>query len=268
MTAARVITRRTFLAGLGRGTVAVAVVGIAGCAANESGTTPRPTKRPSGGASAAPPASAAPSEAASAQSPPPGGVTWERVELGVVSAYILARGGEAALVDTGNGGSEDAIEGALAGIGLDWGAVGHVILTHLHRDHIGSAAAVLERAPDATGYAGAEDIPGIDVPRALTAVGDGDSVFDLRIVATPGHTPGHIAVHDAIAGILVAGDALTVDPGQVVSGSNPRFTDDEAAAMASVAKLGALRFETLLVGHGDPITSGASELVAALAAEG
>jgi hypothetical protein len=32
-----------------------------------------------------------------------------------------------------------------------------------------------------------------------------------------------------------------------------------------VAKLGALRFETLLVGHGEPITSGASGLVAALA---
>ncbi len=37
-------------------------------------------------------------------------------------------------------------------------------------------------------------------------------------------------------------------------------------AMASVAKLGALAFETLLVGHGDPITSGASAKVAALAA--
>jgi hypothetical protein len=51
-----------------------------------------------------------------------------------------------------------------------------------------------------------------------------------------------------------------------VSGSNPQFTDDETAALASVAKLGALSFETLLVGHGDPITSGASALVAALAA--
>jgi hypothetical protein len=31
-------------------------------------------------------------------------------------------------------------------------------------------------------------------------------------------------------------------------------------------KLGSLAFETLLVGHGEPITSGASALVAALAA--
>jgi len=35
-------------------------------------------------------------------------------------------------------------------------------------------------------------------------------------------------------------------------------------AKASVAKLGRLTFETLLVGHGDPISSGASAQVAAL----
>jgi hypothetical protein len=35
--------------------------------------------------------------------------------------------------------------------------------------------------------------------------------------------------------------------------------------MASIAKLGALRFETLLVGHGEPIESGAAALVKALA---
>jgi glyoxylase-like metal-dependent hydrolase (beta-lactamase superfamily II) len=84
-------------------------------------------------------------------------------------------------------------------------------------------------------------------------------------VTTPGHTAGHIAVLDEAGGILVAGDALGTSGG-TVSGSNPQFTEDEAAAAASVAKLGALTFETLLVGHGDPITSGASALVAALAA--
>ena len=36
-----------------------------------------------------------------------------------------------------------------------------------------------------------------------------------------------------------------------------------ATALASVAKLGTLEFETLLVGHGDPIVGGASDLVAA-----
>ena len=38
------------------------------------------------------------------------------------------------------------------------------------------------------------------------------------------------------------------------------------SAEASVAKIGALSFETLLVGHGDPIPSGAAAQVAALVA--
>jgi glyoxylase-like metal-dependent hydrolase (beta-lactamase superfamily II) len=95
-------------------------------------------------------------------------------------------------------------------------------------------------------------------------VADGDHVFDLRIVTTPGHTAGHIAVLDEIGGILVAGDALRTTEGGV-SLPDPGFTDDVDEAGRSVAKLGALRFETLLVGHGEPITSGASGLVAALA---
>jgi hypothetical protein len=36
--------------------------------------------------------------------------------------------------------------------------------------------------------------------------------------------------------------------------------------MTSIAKLGTFSFETLLVGHGDPIEGGASGMVAALGA--
>jgi glyoxylase-like metal-dependent hydrolase (beta-lactamase superfamily II) len=90
-------------------------------------------------------------------------------------------------------------------------------------------------------------------------------VFGLRVVATPGHTVGHIAVLDEAGGILVAGDALGTSGG-TLSGSNPSFTEDADAAKASVVKLGKLTFETLLVGHGEPILEGASGQVAALAA--
>lgn len=259
------ITRRTFLADLGRGTVALAVVGIAGCATQSGGSSGH---QASPGQTGAGTASTAPGGSTPAgSSPGGGGVIWERVNLGFVSAYILVRGGEAAVVDTGTEGSDTEIAAALDGIGLGWDAVGHVIVTHRHGDHAGSAAAVLDAASDATGYAGAADIAAIGVPRPLTAVADGEDVFGLRIVTTPGHTAGHIAVLDEAGGILVAGDALGTSGG-TVSGSNPQFTEDEAAAAASVAKLGALTFETLLVGHGDPIMSGASALVAALAAGG
>jgi glyoxylase-like metal-dependent hydrolase (beta-lactamase superfamily II) len=268
MTSDATLSRRLFLAEIGRGTVALAVVSIAGCAPAGSG----PSSAASGGSPAAsaaasngPPSasmasSAAPSEGSAAAGG--AGVTWERVDLGFVSAYVLARGGEAAVVDTGTAGSEGDIAAALERIGLGWDAVGHVIVTHLHNDHQGAAAAVLTAAPDATGYAGAADLSGIAAPRPLSAVADGDDVFGLAIIATPGHTPGHIAVLDKVGGILVAGDALGTNGGQV-SGPNPQFSADMETALASVAKLGTFQFETLLVGHGDPIVSGASDLVAA-----
>ena len=154
-----------------------------------------------------------------------------------MSAYVLGRGGEAAIVDTGVAGSEGTIGDALSAAGLGWDAVGHVILTHRHRDHAGSIDAVVAAAKDATAYAGAADIPSITTTRPLTAVADGETVFGLRIVATPGHTLGHIAVLDEAGGLLVAGDALRTAEG-ALAGSNPDFTDDVAQAKASIARGG------------------------------
>jgi glyoxylase-like metal-dependent hydrolase (beta-lactamase superfamily II) len=107
----------------------------------------------------------------------------------------------------------------------------------------------------------------IDYPGAtyVQVAGDHDLVDGIRVVATPGHTMGHIAVLDDVGGILVAGDALGTSGG-TLTGSNPSFTEDADAAKASVVKLGNLTFETLLVGHGEPILEGASAQVAALAA--
>jgi glyoxylase-like metal-dependent hydrolase (beta-lactamase superfamily II) len=250
----RLVTRRTFLADLGRGGMVVAVVSMAGSARTFAQSSVPGSPIPSAGPSAD--GSPAPSGRA-------GLFAWHRVDLGFVSAYLLVRGGEAAVVDTGVPGSEGAIAEGLAAAGLDWDAVGHLILTHRHQDHAGSADAVLTAAPLATGYAGTADIPGISVSRPLSAVADGDRVFDLRIVATPGHTAGHIAVLDEAGGVLVAGDALRTEGGAPAAPS-AEFTEDMDTALASEAKLAALPFETLLVGHGDPIEGGASAAVGAL----
>ena len=94
---------------------------------------------------------------------------------------MLVRGGQAAIVDTGVSRSADAIEDSLAAVGGTWSAVSDVILTHKHNDHIGSLADVLERAPEAAAWAGAEDIPSISAPREVTAVGDGTLHLDLRV---------------------------------------------------------------------------------------
>ena len=265
------IDRRTFIADLGRGAFALAVVSVAACSPTTLATT-----RPSASAAASAPGSSPsdspePSASSAAGSPPSGnppardGVTWQRVNLGFVSAYILARGGQAAIVDTGVGGSAGAIEDSLAEIGLDWSAVEHLILTHRHNDHAGSATEIMEAAPEMAAYAGAEDISGISVPRPLTPVADGDRVFDLQIVTSPGHTPGSISVYDAASGLLVAGDALRTEGGRPGLPGG-QFTEDMDVAIQSVAKLGELVFETLLVGHGEPLEGGASALVAELAA--
>lgn len=52
----------------------------------------------------------------------------------------------------------------------------------------------------------------------LQAVEDGAEVFGLRVVTTPGHTPGHIAVFDADSAVLAAGDALTTTFDGILSG--------------------------------------------------
>lgn len=267
------LTRRTFLVHAGRGTVGLAVLGVAGCGPTALGSgapAPRassqPSREPSSQPSGGPSAEASPGGSSGAPpSSATGGVTWQRANLGFVSAYVLVRAGEAAIVDTGVAGSAGTIHEALVAAGVDWGDVGHVILTHKHADHAGSVGSVLQEAPDATAYAGAADIPAIDSPKPITAVADGEMVFGLRIVATPGHTAGHIAVLDGAGGILVAGDALNTSTG-TLTGSNPSFTADAEAAKASVVKMSTLTFETLLVGHGEPILEGASGQVAALAA--
>jgi glyoxylase-like metal-dependent hydrolase (beta-lactamase superfamily II) len=71
-------------------------------------------------------------------------------------------------------------------------------------------------------------------------------------------------VLDPFSGILVAGDALTgADSG--VAGPNPQFTPDMEMANASVAKLAGFDYEVALFGHGEPVLSDASSLVAELA---
>ena len=80
-------------------------------------------------------------------SPDPGPpAAWTRVDLGFVAAYVLVRGNEAAVVDTGVSGSGGAIGTSLGAAGSSWSAVRHVVLTHHHPDHAGSTAEVLEQA--------------------------------------------------------------------------------------------------------------------------
>ena len=159
-------------------------------------------------------------------------------------------------MDTGVAGSADAIGSALQTAGSSWEAVTDLVLTHHHGDHAGSLADVAARATKATVHAGAADIAQITSPRTVVAAADGSEIFGLQVVATPGHTLGHICVLDRATKILVAGDALNNSSG--LSGSSPRNTADADQAKASVKKLAALDIAGILFGHGEPLTADAS----------
>jgi glyoxylase-like metal-dependent hydrolase (beta-lactamase superfamily II) len=233
----------------GSGVLGVSVLNtISGC------TTPGDEPPPAG---SAPPAGSTP-----ASGPAPAG-DWRRVELSFVSAYLLVRGGEAAVVDLGTGGSADAIGAALTAAGSGWKSVRHIMLTHQHDDHAGGLVEVRPLVTAAL-YAGEADVQGIDAPADIKPVKDGDEVFGLQIIGTPGHTAGHISIFDPSTGVLVAGDALRTTDG--LASSDPRYTADAAQASASVRKLAALDIKTILPGHGAPLTSGAADELRKLAA--
>jgi glyoxylase-like metal-dependent hydrolase (beta-lactamase superfamily II) len=182
-------------------------------------------------------------------------ITYRRINLGFVSAYLLVRGNEAAVIDTGIAGSAAAVGDALDAASLDWTAVRHVLLTHHHPDHAGSIGDVLTAAVNATAYAGEADVASITAPRTVSSVVDGDEVFGLQIVGTPGHTAGHIAIYDPLGKVLVAGDAINNVDG--LSGPNPQFSSDMVTALESAKALANISLDTIFFGHGDPIEGGA-----------
>ena len=105
----------------------------------------------------------------------------------------------------------------------------------------------------------------MQLPRSSQALADGDEVAGLRIVATPGHSPGHVCVLDAAGSTVIVGDAAH-NVGGALGPIGPPFTSDAAQAAASLARLAALGFERALFAHGPPLESGAAAALAAVGA--
>ncbi len=265
---ARAKSRRAFLGEVGKGTVALAVVSpavLSACSSGEpTGASPgATTSAPSTVAESDPAASTPTTSAVDSEPAATDELRWGRANLGFVSAYVLARGNKATIVDTGNPGSADAIGETLATLGLNYSDVEHVVLTHNHGDHAGSIDAVLAAAINATAYAGEADLSDLSNSDIVGLTG-GEEVFGLEAVASPGHTPGHMSVIDHDAGLLVAGDAVWTENGGVIAGPD-RFNTDTAEALETVKALAQLSFNTLLVGHGDPIEMNADTALVDLA---
>jgi hydroxyacylglutathione hydrolase len=90
---------------------------------------------------------------------------------------------------------------------------------------------------------------------------DGDEVGSFRVIATPGHSPGHVAFWRERDGVLVLGDALfDLSLPLLIPGLHepPRMlTTNPAQNRASLRKLRDLTPSVVVFGHGPPLTSAA-----------
>jgi hydroxyacylglutathione hydrolase len=120
-----------------------------------------------------------------------------------------------------------------------------LLVTHHHDDHI-EGIGLLKDAYDCRVVAARADAHRIPRTDELVSEGDTVSVGSLRaeVIATPGHTIGHIAYHFAAEKLLFAGDTLfSLGCGRVFEGTM-------ADMWGSLEKLRALPDETqLYCGH-------------------
>jgi len=169
-----------------------------------------------------------------------------------------------------------------------------IILTHGHFDHVGSLAPLLAEW-DIPVFASTEEIPyltglkdymkgkfsvkGLVAMLSKTFPNRGihlkSNLFPLPInnsvpyleewewIATPGHTPGHVSLHNKKAHILIAGDAVvTVKQESLfavlkqkysLNGPPAYFTPNTREAKKSIVKLLQFPIKYLVTGHGPVI---------------
>lgn len=188
--------------------------------------------------------------------------------FGWSSLWLLQDGDRRVLVDAGPPAYIPLIHDGLAALGLETSDITDVLVTHLHWDHVGN----FTMYPNATTWVGEEElawaatqpagtkfVPDLHVQELLRRtegverMRDGQEVLSgITAVASPGHTPGHLAFHVETAdrAHVFAGDAVKnvfeFNTLQVDS------TMDADASRASVDRLRSLVRDTdgvLVPGH-------------------
>jgi len=208
---------------------------------------------------------------------------WQ-LKLGVVNSFLLDTEDGLLLIDTGYPNNADKLFMAVRETGHDPAHIRHLLLTHCHTDHAGSAAEV-QRRTGARTYAHATDATlmrqGIG-ERPHTTVSPGlipalvyqffikngatsyqpvaidqplqhgellPLVGGIEIIHTPGHSAGHIALLLGQEGVLVAADLCAHVLGLGFSTVN----EDLAEARQSILRVADYPFEQAVFGHGNPL---------------
>src|SRR4051812_43418559 len=229
-----------------------------------------------------------------------------RVEDDNTNWYLVEEDGGVCVVDAGVPSSWDSLHEALDRIGRGPEDVAAVVLTHAHFDHVGFAErarrelevpvyvhendAPLTRHPWRYDFERNRELYFLTQVQALPIVAtllrhrafwpspvsritryhDGDTLpvpGRPVVVATPGHTLGHCALHVPDRDTVLAGDAVVMlDPYTARRG--PRLvaraaTADSERNLASLDALAATGARVVLTGHGEPWTAGAEEIVRA-----
>ncbi len=202
---------------------------------------------------------------------------------------VLQYGKSTVLVDCGWIGALPNVERELKEIGLSVQELTALVLTHQDHDHMGAAAALRRANPDIKIYASPAEEPFISgrekplrlrqaeemqetLPPEMQEFGrafcellrrvepvavdrllqDGDRMDwcgGCRVVATPGHTPGHTSLLLEDESLVITGDAMALENGLPVT-ANPQFALDREAAEASLEMLLALKARAYYCYHG------------------
>ncbi|MGH9925188.1 MAG: MBL fold metallo-hydrolase [Nitrososphaeraceae archaeon] len=101
-------------------------------------------------------------------------------------------------------------------------------------------------------------------------VSDGDMIGSLKVIHTPGHTPGHISLYYEKDKLLLGADSIYKHvfgaDGMYISA--PQVSIDPVTAIVSAQRLSKVDFDKLLMAHQDsPLLEGARGAVETLVAE-